>query len=312
LLAAAFSGFAVLQIQQAHFFTVDTFTTLFVMLAIYFAVRIAYDERKNYVKSTPESTGGSTTIESPPETGMGSRPPWMRSISWFFRNPLFIHSLGFGIALGLAASSKVSAAPVAVLLPAAMFIRMTKLKRKNWRQFVLEALIYLIMAGFISIFVFRIFQPMAFSGPGFFGIEPNPAWMANLRELRNQASGDVDFPPALQWARRPIWFAWQNMVLWGMGLPLGLFAWAGFLWIGWRMVRGEWREHILIWGWTGIIFTWQSLIFNPSMRYQMPVYPTLAIFAAWAIFRLYYWGLKVTKPSMRFRFRIFIPSLLRE
>ncbi|UCD43074.1 MAG: glycosyltransferase family 39 protein, partial [Chloroflexota bacterium] len=42
LIAAGLSGFAVLQIQQSHFFTVDTFTTLFSMIAIYFAVSIAY------------------------------------------------------------------------------------------------------------------------------------------------------------------------------------------------------------------------------------------------------------------------------
>jgi len=35
LLAAAFSAFAVLQIQQAHFFTMETFVNLFMMLAVY-------------------------------------------------------------------------------------------------------------------------------------------------------------------------------------------------------------------------------------------------------------------------------------
>ena len=139
----------------------------------------------------------------------------------------------------------------------------------------------------MSLLVFRIFQPMAFSGPGFFGIAPNEAWVANLRELQTQTNGDVDFPPALQWARRPVWFAWENMVRWGMGLPFGLLSWAGYLWIGWRMIMGEWRQHILLWGWTTLIFVWQSLIFNPSMRYQLPIYPVLAIFAAWVVLRLY-------------------------
>ncbi len=118
-------------------------------------------------------------------------------------------------------------------------------------------------------------------------MNPNPAWIANLRELQTQASGDVDFPPALQWARRPIWFAWENMVRWGMGLPLGILAWTGFLWAGLRMMRGEFRRHILLWGWTALIFVWQSLIFNPSMRYQLLIYPLLAIFAAWAVIRLF-------------------------
>jgi len=53
------------------------------------------------------------------------------------------------------------------------------------------------------------------------------------------------------------------------------------------MLRGEIRKHILLWGWTALIFVWQSAIFNPSMRYQLLIYPILAIFASWAVFRLF-------------------------
>jgi len=44
-LAAAFYGAMVLPIQQAHFFTMDTFINLFSMLALYFAIRISTDQR---------------------------------------------------------------------------------------------------------------------------------------------------------------------------------------------------------------------------------------------------------------------------
>ncbi len=273
LLAAGFSAFAVLQIQQSHFFTVDTFATLFSMIAVYFAVRVAFDEITN-------DTG---PIENKPDSISFYLPT-------FVRNPIFILSLGFGVALGLAVSSKISAAPLAILLPIALGIRIFGLTSRSRWQLAQAALGYLIIAGFVSLLVFRISQPMAFSGPGFFGITPNPAWIANLRELRTQTSGDVDFPPALQWARRPVWFAWENMVLWGMGLPMGLLAWTGFLWVGWRMLKGEWRRNVLLWGWTALIFVWQSLIFNPSMRYQLLIYPILAIFAAWTIMQLFDWG----------------------
>ncbi|MEN4041754.1 MAG: DUF2298 domain-containing protein, partial [Anaerolineaceae bacterium] len=69
---------------------------------------------------------------------------------------------------------------------------------------------------------------------------------------------------------------------------VGLLAWAGFAWMGWRMLKGEWRPYALIWGWTLLYFVWQSMNFSRSMRYQLPVYPTLAMMAAWAIFVL--WG----------------------
>ncbi len=305
VLAASFSAFAVLQIQHSHFFTVDTFTTLFTMMAVYFAVRVAYDQID--FPSDADNKLSEQSLLNDDEVGRNKQiiPSIVAFLSKLFRNPIFPLSIGFGVALGLAASSKVSAAPVAILLPVAFFIRLMSVSEQTRRQLAQNILAYLILAGFLSLLVFRIFQPMAFSGPGFFGIVPNEAWIANLRELQTQANGDVDFPPALQWARRPVWFAWENMVRWGMGLPFGLLAWAGYLWIGWRMVKGEWRKHVLLWGWVSLIFVWQSLIFNPSMRYQLPIYPVLAIFAAWSVLRLYNWGkIKVTDSSSQTSIKI--------
>ena len=291
LLAAGFSAFAVFQIQQSHFFTVDTFTTLFAVIAIYFAVRIAkvhtiYPGSEFDVKAEKFSPSRED-MEAVKERARSN----YQLVVEFVRSPLFFPSIGFGVALGLAVASKVSAAPLALLLPGAFLLRIPDIKRSNHQRFIWEVLGYLVLAGGVSLLIFRIFQPMAFSGPGFFGLIPNPAWVANLRELQTQASGDVDFPPALQWARRPVWFAWENMVRWGLGLPLGILSWFGFFWAGWRMVRGEFRNHILLWGWTALIFVWQSLIFNPSMRYQLLIYPTLALFAAWAVIRLYDLGM---------------------
>lgn len=272
LLASAFYSLAVLPIQHAHFFTMDTFTTFFAALTIFFAVLIAYDRKDSLDKTndSPDATENKAKFH-------------------LLTDPLFLLNLGFGLALGMAMASKINSAPLALLLPVALYIRLAGKKVEISRQRLWEVFFYLVVAGLVTIVAFRIFQPYAFSGPGFFGVKPNPAWLANLNELRNQGSGDVDFPPAMQWARRPVWFAWENMVRWGMGLPLGLLAWAGFLWAGWRILKGEWQKHVLLWGWTGLYFIWQSLIFNPSMRYQLLIYPTLAIFAAWALVRLYDW-----------------------
>ncbi|GAH38844.1 unnamed protein product, partial [marine sediment metagenome] len=182
---------------------------------------------------------------------------------------------------------------MALVLPAAIAIRLTKFPSGERYQRGMQAFWYLVLAGVISAITFRILQPYAFSGPGFFGLKPNPQWLANIRELRAQSSGDVDFPPAMQWARRSVLFSGKNLVLWGLGLPLGILAGLGFLWAGWRMVvsvlqrTNEWQQHALLWGWTAAYFTWQSFSLNPSMRYQLPVYPALVIFAAWGLVALY-------------------------
>jgi len=303
LLAAAFSAATVLMIQQSHFFTMDTFVNLFIYLAIYFAVRIAgLDWEAVQVKVlesgpdpgigelSPAAADGAAVLSSPARTG---RSQFWELLAAFIRQPLFLLSIGFGIALGCAVASKLSAAPVAFMLPAAFALQWLKLPPGRRQARLGEVIGYLVLAALVSLLVFRLFQPYAFSGPGFFGLKPNEQWVNNIREQRNQASGDVDFPPAMQWARRPVWFSGQNLVLWGLGLPLSMLAWAGFLWAGWRMLadkvpgRPELHRHLLLWGWTGFYFIWQSLASNPTMRYQLPIYPTLAIFAAWAVFALY-------------------------
>ena len=63
LLATTFSAFAVLQIQQSHFYTVDTFATFFSTLAVYLAVLITktsvFKSRKKIVDpdSNNENSG---------------------------------------------------------------------------------------------------------------------------------------------------------------------------------------------------------------------------------------------------------------
>ncbi|MFC1879249.1 DUF2298 domain-containing protein [Chloroflexota bacterium] len=293
ILAAAFSAAAVMQIQQSHFFTMDTFINFFSFLAFYFAVRALVN--KNAWRLASKEAALSPQLPDEPELRAeeneqieisGRLLAWIRG---FFRDPLLPTSLGFGIALGMAVASKLNAAPMALMLPAAMLVGLYKTPAKERAQRGRQAFAFLVLAAVVSVLVFRIFQPYAFSGPGFFGLKPNPSWMNNIRELRAQGSGDVDFPPAMQWARRPVWFSIQNLVLWGLGLPLGILSWAGFVWVAWRMVKnpGEWQRHALIWGWTASYFAWQSVQLNPTMRYQLPIYPTLAIFAAWAIVAIY-------------------------
>ena len=64
VLAAAFSAATVLQIQQSHFFTMDTFINLFSFLAFYFAVRVLVDP--SAVKKPAVAPAFSSTALTPP------------------------------------------------------------------------------------------------------------------------------------------------------------------------------------------------------------------------------------------------------
>ena len=243
VLATLLSALTVMQIQQSHFLTVDLFVNAFAMAALYSAVIIA------------------------------------TSVSVARRDvPL---SVVFGAAYGMALASKLSIFPLALLLPAAFLLRpwiREDTRESGSRRYDWSVVAFgLAAGGLTALLAFRLFQPYAF-----LGLDLNPQWLANIAEQRAQASGEGDVPWNLQWARRSNWFAFSNLTRWGMGLPLGIAAWTGFLVMAMRIVQGE-RRHALLWSWTAGYFVWQSLQFNPTMRYQLPIYPLLAMMAAWLI-----------------------------
>ena len=142
--------------------------------------------------------------------------------------------------------------------------------------------ICLLLGALATLLAFRIFQPYAFNG-----LLPNPQWMDSMKEIRAQATGTADMPWNLQWVRRTHLYSFANLTVWGLGLPLGILVWAGFLVMGWRIFKKGERQHILLWLWTALYFGWQSLQFNATMRYQLPIYPLLAMMAAWVIVNMY-------------------------
>ena len=290
LLASLFSALAVLQIQQSHFFTTDLFVNAFAFLAIYFAVRIL-DAR------SPENTiQAEAAVEEPAEpseytdqAATEEKPPaktsYIANLKSLISQHLFLLSIAFGISFGMAMASKVNIYPLALLLPGAFIVRhLEQNKRIDFRSIKLDywylILACLVAGGMAAVISFRIFQPYAFDGIGI-----NPQWVANIQEQRVQAKGDADLPWNLQWARRSHLYSFENLTSWGLGLPLGILAWAAFLLMGWRVFKGEWR-HALLWGWTALYFLWQSMQFNPTMRYQLPIYPLLCMMAAWLVFEV--------------------------
>jgi YYY domain-containing protein len=265
LLSALFYGLATLPIQQAHFFTVDTFTNFFVTAALYLAICIF-----NFKNEAAEPN---STIHLPKD---------------FWKHVLF------GAMIGLAAASKINAIVCALLLPLAVILRDYR-ELKNSVPKRNQTLLNLGAAALTCLIVFRVFQPYAFRGPGFFGILPNTKWLDNLRELAVLSSGDINYPPSLQWVRRPFWFAWQNLLQWGFGFPIGIPALIGVIAMGWKIIKGNWKPYFLLWIWIVLYGGWQSQVWNPTMRYLLFIYPMLAISAAWLVESVVSWLVKDKK-----------------
>ena len=248
VLAGALYAFSVLPIQQSHFGTVDTLTTFFLTLCLVLAVELAL---------RPEPF----------------RPP---ALLWF---------AAFALVYAAAMASKLSALPAALLLPAAIALRW-HLWPQRMTQEAGWAFSGLLLAGVLSFLFFRLFQPYAFTGPQFWDIRLNPQWVANLKALQAQTQGTADFPPAMQWARRPRWFGWQNYSLWGVGPGLAAWVWAAVAALGYRLWKTRRGSALaLVWAWGVLYFLWQSLGRNPTMRYFLPAYPALSLVAAWAMVR---------------------------
>jgi len=276
LFSATFSSLAVMQIQQSHFFTTDLFVNLFMLLATYFAVEIVNAREQELGEGQPKRLF----------------PNYL--ITTYLASPLLWLSVAFGFALGLAMASKINAASLALMLPGAFVIRYfihdrprqnsqssaTQFPNSQSPDYWSLITVFLIVGALATLLSFRIFQPYAFDGIGL-----NQKWVANILEQRAQTAGS-DLPWNLQWARRSHLYSFENLTVWGLGLPLGILAWAGFLFMGWRIFVKRELQHLLLWGWTAFYFLWQSLQFNPTMRYQLPIYPLLAMMAAWFIFEV--------------------------
>ena len=138
----------------------------------------------------------------------------------------------------------------------------------------------LALAALVCLVTFRVLQPYAFDGLGL-----NADWLQALRSLREQASGRVDFPPALQWADRPLTFSIVNTMQWGMGWAWGLTSFVSVLAAGWQVIKRKVYTHLPILGFTLLYLVWQASSCAGDAL-PAPALPLLAILAAWGIWKL--------------------------
>ena len=255
LLAALFYAAAPLAIQKAHFGTVNAVTSFFVTLALYYAIGAQQRGRLG---------------------------------SYFM----------FGIACGTAVASRINVAPLAfAIVLAAVFQSMPafdpRLSRQERLQIVFRHLLVLVVAGFGAFLAFRIFNPYAFAGPGFFGILPNDRWVENLQRISAGVSSLQDFPPNWHWvARSPLVHISKDMLFWGMGIGFGVLALFGWCWATYRLLRNRKKstDVLILIIWISGYLLWMSRLTALTIRYYLPLYGSLAILAGWCLWELYHYA----------------------
>jgi hypothetical protein len=259
LLAAALSALAVMQVQQSHFMTSDNFAVFFTALAMLAATMVATSRARSHYAA----------------------------ILWYVL---------FGVALGMTVASRINLAPLAGWFVIAALIAISRregIRCPGLLPAVLRSCRLLVLAALVALAAFRLTQPMTFRAPQgdttLFTLHLNQDWLDSMEVAQNESRGIGAGPPGEQWVdRTPVVFPLMNMVVWGMGLALGLAAWGGFLW---ALVRsftmpGEWRMHLLPLVWVGGYFLFMGTRHVMSMRYFLPIYPFLALLAAWALLQL--------------------------
>lgn len=275
LLGAFLYAVAGFPIQQAHFYTVDTFAALFSTGAFYFAVR-----------------------------AIRSRRPWLDA-------SMFGVLLGMGMASKVTAAAMASMLILALLmhwgrrnsLPDPLLAS----DRKAWRyRAAFSPAIALVLGGIFAIAAFRSFQPYSFLPPRaelppesestppmmtmlnrvLAPIGPiDPRWTKSMQELSHMNTGSWDAPPNHQWATRTrLLFPLHNSIAAGLGWPLGIVAWLSVLWAVWEIVRRHPGSDRLLLptAWVLLLFLWQGTRWVMAMRYFLPLYPQLVLLVAWA------------------------------
>ncbi|MGE0601824.1 MAG: DUF2298 domain-containing protein [Dehalococcoidia bacterium] len=267
VLAALLYALSVLPTQLAHFWTMDPYLAFFGTLTVLLSVR------------------------------------WVRA----GEGPAWGYAAGIGIALGLAGACKVNAAVFAVapVLALGLRIALRDVPRFGLRWQPASAkgqasappwqwaydVSMLCMAGAMALVVFRIAQPYAFNGPHFWDMAFNQRWLDDINRERDFQKGNADFPPFVQFAgTTPFLTPLRNLVLWGLGPALGVAAIAGSVASGVVMFRKRDVSMAVPLAMLATVFLFQGPRFVAFMRYFLPMYPLLALFAAWGCVTLWNWS----------------------
>jgi YYY domain-containing protein len=261
LLAAAFLSVSTLDIQLAHFLAFDEPLTFFITLAVF----VALGQMRN-----------------------GSR--------W--------GALRLGIAVGLALATKFSAAPVAIAAGLAILFyglygnakysgeRIGKPAFQPWPgetrygevalgpRLIFRTLGNLLIMALATLVTWFVAMPYAFID--------FKNYSDRLIEEGGMARGIDSFPYTRQFVgTTPVLYQFENIILWSVGLPLGILIVVSLFYSVWRCITGRLKAEIIVWGW---LLPYMVAIFSfeaKFIRYNLPLIPLFILLAARLIIEIH-------------------------
>jgi len=260
LIASACVAVTVLNIQLAHFYTVDTLLTWLIVATMFFAARYAQ---------------------------MGKR----------------CDAVLLGVMFGLALATKITAAPLIVPIVVAVVRRRGEMETRRQGDSHLVSLsphhrIWAVRSTLAKIFgvaltIFVLTQPYALLDPiRYFGQVGTELLVAR---------GWVDYPYTRQYADTlPFIYLIVQSSVWGLSLPLGIFAWSAsalFAWNWWR--KREWSDGFVL-SWAFIYFLATGGEYAKYLRYLLPLLPFLFLMASAYMLRFTFHVSRFTRRVLLF------------
>ncbi|RJQ27465.1 phospholipid carrier-dependent glycosyltransferase [Candidatus Parcubacteria bacterium] len=262
LLSAFFYSISVLPIQSSHFYIVDIPLTFFTLLTLYILI-------------------------------------------CFYEKPTLQKAILIGFTFGLSIATKTSASLLTVSIGTALFADFLLIffrsphKPKNWLPHLPKVLKKLFVFGLLisctATVVFFAAEPYALiSFPEFF---------KQTLQQRIMTYNPFIFPYTLQYVGKiPYLYEVKNLFLWGQGPFLSLFSIMGafyFTFLAFKRSREEkWAKETILAVFFWVYFLVVGKFAIGFMRYLLPIYPLLCLFAAMLFFQLIQFLTKRFKPPM--------------
>lgn len=263
---------------------VDTITTLLVF-------GIAYNLTKKFRISAIAALVYALSVLPIQLAHFYTVDPWLvlfSTITIYFltSKPSLKKLILIGVFTSCALASKIQAFILVPLVGIFLLSWLHTLKLKRW---VIGCLLCALV-GFVTL---RVTQPYLFASGNFFEIHPNPKVLANWQELQrlynydtySKSTAGVYFPPAAMFIKAPpITFSANNLIMWGLGLPISILVLIGLIWSLSVVLKQRKPNPILILTlWSLGVFIYQSVLFAKYMRYLAILYPIFALLASLGI-----------------------------
>lgn len=246
LISSSIYAVSTLPIQLSHFYAVDTLLTFFILCTLYLLIL-------------------------------------------FYEKPSFKKALLVGIFFGFSLATKISATVllasilIALVVDFLYIIAKAPHKPHHWLthipKFIKHLMFYAFLIGITTLFTYFILMPYSFIDFSEF--------QRQTIEQSKMTRDAFTFPYTLQYVGKiPYLYELKNIFLFGFGPLLTFFAFIGIILFTFKAIKNS-KKNVQI----GIIaiFFWSYFLMVGSfaigfMRYMLPLYPLLCLFAAISLY----------------------------